>query len=60
MMKASNMVVLGAASPFLDIDMEKLENAIKTLFGRKGDKVVEMNINALRAGREKANQRSSE
>lgn len=58
--KASNMVVLGAASPFLDIDMEKLENAIKTLFGRKGDKVVEMNINALRAGREKANQRSSE
>jgi Pyruvate/2-oxoacid:ferredoxin oxidoreductase gamma subunit len=31
-----------------------LENAIKSLFGRKGDKVVESNLKAFRAGREKS------
>lgn len=50
--KSSNMVVLGAASPFLDIEIEKLENAVKTLFGRKGEKIVDLNIKALHAGRD--------
>jgi len=49
--RSANIVVLGAAAPFLDIDQELLENALRTLFGRKGDKVVEANIAALRAGR---------
>ncbi|MCK5742502.1 MAG: indolepyruvate oxidoreductase subunit beta [Chlorobi bacterium] len=49
--RSANIVILGAAAPFLDIDQEILENALRTLFGRKGDKVVEANIAALRAGR---------
>lgn len=50
--RSSNMVVLGAASPFLDVPYESLENGIKKIFGRKGDKIVQLNIQALRAGRE--------
>ncbi len=49
--KSANMVILGAASPFLDIDFEKLENAIRTLFGPKGEEMVNMNLEAIRAGR---------
>jgi len=49
--KSANMVILGAASPFLDIDFDKLEKAIKMLFGKKGDEVVNKNIEALRKGR---------
>lgn len=52
--KGTNMVVLGAASKYLKIDIEKLENAIRSIFGRKGEEVVMANINALRAGREVA------
>jgi indolepyruvate ferredoxin oxidoreductase, beta subunit len=50
--KAANMVMLGAASPFLDMDYAWLEASIRGLFGRKGDEVVQFNLDALRAGRE--------
>ena len=50
--RSSNMVMLGAASPFLDIPYESLENGIRKIFGRKGEKVVNLNIDALKAGRE--------
>lgn len=50
--KAANMVVLGAASPFLDLDYEKLEKAIRFVFGRKGEDLVQLNLQALKAGRE--------
>jgi indolepyruvate ferredoxin oxidoreductase beta subunit len=50
--RSSNIVMLGAASPFIDIPFDKLEDGIRQLFGRKGDEVVEVNLNALRAGRE--------
>ena len=50
--RSSNIVMLGAASPFIDIEYEKLEEGIRQLFGRKGDEVVEVNLKALRAGRE--------
>ncbi len=49
--RSSNMVMLGAASPFLDIPYESLENGIKKIFGRKGEKVVHLNIEALKTGR---------
>ena len=49
--KAANMVVLGAAIPFINIVFEKLENAIRTLFGRKGEELVTLNLNALNTGR---------
>lgn len=50
--RSSNIVMLGAASPFLEIPVENFEQAIKKIFGRKGEKVVELNIGALHAGRE--------
>jgi indolepyruvate ferredoxin oxidoreductase beta subunit len=56
--RASNIVMLGAASAFLNLEIEDLENALKQLFGRKGEEIVEMNIKALRAGREFADSKS--
>ena len=50
--KASNIVMLGAASLFLDIPFDKIEEGIRQLFGRKGDEVVQLNLKALRLGRE--------
>jgi indolepyruvate ferredoxin oxidoreductase beta subunit len=50
--KSANMVILGAASPFLDIDYSKLENAIKLIFRNKGENVVNSNLEALKAGRQ--------
>ena len=50
--KSANIVVLGAASPFLDLDYAKLEHAIQLIFGSKGENVVKLNIEALKAGRE--------
>jgi indolepyruvate ferredoxin oxidoreductase beta subunit len=44
--------MLGASSPFLDIPYESLEIGINKIFGRKGEKVVQLNIDALKAGRE--------
>jgi indolepyruvate ferredoxin oxidoreductase beta subunit len=48
--KAMNMVILGAASPYIAMPFPSLENAIRTLFGRKGTDIIDLNIKALRAG----------
>lgn len=50
--RSANMVLLGAAAPFLDIDAAKLEAGIRDIFARKGEQVVEMNLAAFRAGYE--------
>ena len=50
--KATNIVILGAASPFLGMAYEKIEDAIRFIFRKKGDKVTELNLNALKAGRD--------
>ena len=50
--RSANIVMLGAASPFIEIPYEKLENGIRGIFGRKGDKIVNQNLEAMRAGRE--------
>ena len=50
--KASNMVILGAATPFIDIAIESIENGIREIFGRKGEDIVNINLRALHAGRE--------
>ena len=52
--RSSNMILLGAASPFIELPAEKLEMAIRSVFGRKGEKIVESNIKAFYAGREVA------
>ncbi len=49
--RSSNIVMLGAASPFLDLSMELLEEGLKQIFGRKGEQIVNVNIEALRLGR---------
>jgi indolepyruvate ferredoxin oxidoreductase, beta subunit len=48
--KSANIVILGAASSFLAIDIQMLEKALRKLFGSKGEEVVEGNIKALHAG----------
>ena len=48
--RAANLVLLGAAAPFLGIDIAKIEDGIHSVFARKGDDIVEMNIKAFRAG----------
>jgi indolepyruvate ferredoxin oxidoreductase beta subunit len=50
--RSGNIVILGAASPFIDMPFGSLENAIRKLFARKGDQVVDANLKALIAGRE--------
>ncbi len=50
--RSSNMVILGAASLFIDIPYQSLENGIRKIFDRKGEKVVQLNIDALKAGRD--------
>lgn len=50
--RASNFVMLGAASPFIEIPFEYLEEGIRSIFARKGEEVVAMNLKALNAGRE--------
>lgn len=52
--RCSNMVLLGAASPFIGLEADKIEEGIKSVFGAKGEKIVEMNITAFRAGRKYA------
>ncbi|MDE6581573.1 MAG: indolepyruvate oxidoreductase subunit beta [Duncaniella sp.] len=52
--RASNMVLLGAASRFIDIPAGKIEEGIRTVFAPKGQAIVESNIAAFRAGLEAA------
>lgn len=48
--RTANMVLLGAAAPFIGIPAEAIEAAIAEQFGAKGEKIVEMNVKAFRAG----------
>lgn len=50
--RSANMVILGAASPFLGISYESLQGAIRDIFRRKGEEVIQLNLDALKAGRE--------
>lgn len=50
--RSANMVLLGAAAPFLGLEAGKFEQGIRAIFARKGDAVVEMNLAAFRAGYE--------
>jgi indolepyruvate ferredoxin oxidoreductase beta subunit len=49
--RSGNIVVLGAASPFIDMPFISLEKAIRKLFERKGEDIVNVNLKALKAGR---------
>jgi indolepyruvate ferredoxin oxidoreductase beta subunit len=52
--RSMNIVMLGASAEILGLSLEKLEGAIKAVFGRKGEAVVEANVKALKAGYEAA------
>lgn len=53
-LRAANMVLLGAASPFIAISPETIETAIGDIFSAKGPEMVQTNIAAFRAGRDKS------
>jgi indolepyruvate ferredoxin oxidoreductase beta subunit len=46
-----NMVIAGAASVFIDVPFEKMEEGVKFIFGSKGDAIVQKNIDCINAGR---------
>ena len=48
--RAANIVMLGAAAPFIGIEYNKIEDGIRRIFGRRGEEVVEMDLKALKAG----------
>ena len=50
--RSANVILLGAAQKALGIEYDKLEDAIRRVFARKGDAIVEANIKALAIGRE--------
>ena len=54
--RSANMVILGAASPFIEIEFSAIENAVSEVFARKGEEIVNVNLACLRAGREFAQQ----
>ena len=49
--RATNMVMVGAASSRLPVSFETVEHFVQTVFAGKGAKVVETNLKALHAGR---------
>jgi indolepyruvate ferredoxin oxidoreductase beta subunit len=49
-----NMVIAGAASVFIDVPFEKMEAGIRMIFGRKGEDIINKNLEALNAGRKYA------
>ena len=51
-LKAANIVILGAASPFLEMQYEKLEEAIRFIFRNKSEDVITKNLLALKAGKD--------
>ena len=53
--RVANIVMLGAATPFLDIDYNKIADGIRTIFARKSNEVIALNLKALQAGFEVAN-----
>ncbi len=50
--RSGNIVILGAASPYIDMPFKSIENAVRKFFGRKGQDIVNINLKALNAGRE--------
>ena len=52
--RSANVILLGAAQQALGIEYGKLEQAIRSVFGRKGEAVVEANIKALGIGKAKS------
>lgn len=48
--RSANVVVLGAACPFIGLSPADIEKAITSMFGSKGEQIVQQNIDAFREG----------
>lgn len=48
--RGSNMVILGAAAPFLGLTQEEIIKGIEMIFRRKGTEIVNINIKAFQTG----------
>jgi indolepyruvate ferredoxin oxidoreductase beta subunit len=46
-LRTANMVLLGAALPYLGLPAEYIEQGIKDLFASKGEEIVNLNLKAL-------------
>jgi indolepyruvate ferredoxin oxidoreductase, beta subunit len=49
--RSSNIVILGAASEFIPLSLEKFHTGIRKFFNKKGEKIVTTNLKAFDAGR---------
>ncbi|KXA47455.1 2-oxoacid:acceptor oxidoreductase subunit alpha [Staphylococcus simulans] len=47
-----NMVAIGATCAIMDLDIKSFESLIANTFGKKGEYIVDMNVQALHAGYE--------
>ncbi|MCX6552706.1 MAG: indolepyruvate oxidoreductase subunit beta [Acidobacteria bacterium] len=52
--RATNMVMVGAAAHLLPVPFATIEHFVRTLFAPKGERVVDINVKALHAGRSAA------
>ena len=52
--RVENTVMLGAASPFLPLDADRLRDEVGEVFAGKGERIVEVNRKAFTLGREAA------
>ncbi|MDR2389925.1 MAG: indolepyruvate oxidoreductase subunit beta [Tannerellaceae bacterium] len=52
--QVANTVMLGAATPFLGIGYHRIENGVERIFRGKGEAIVRLNLQALRAGADAA------
>ncbi|MFB6341718.1 indolepyruvate oxidoreductase subunit beta [Saccharicrinis sp. FJH62] len=57
--RVANMVLLGAATPFIHIPYEAFEAGISEIFARKGEDIININIKALRIGKTIAEEKLS-
>jgi len=55
--RVANIVMLGAAVPFLGIGYDKISEGIKSIFASKSEDIVQLNLKALQAGYDVANRK---
>ena len=53
--RVANIVMLGAAVPFLGISYDKIAGGIRSIFASKSEDIVQLNLKALQAGYDVAN-----
>jgi indolepyruvate ferredoxin oxidoreductase beta subunit len=48
--RVANIVMLGAATPYIGIAYDKIADGIRSIFARKSEDIIELNLVALKAG----------